>query len=79
MQAALFSGGGMPMGQVIGSTDKTAAYAADRPIHYRDVLATVYHNLGIDSTTYIRDMSERPVRILPEEARPIRELLPTAT
>jgi uncharacterized protein (DUF1501 family) len=75
VQSALFSGGGMKMGQVIGSTDKTAAYAADRPIHYRDVLATVYHNLGIDSTNYIRDAAERPVRILPEEARPIRELV----
>ena len=62
------------MGQVIGSTDKIAAYAADRPIHYRDVLSTVYHNLGIDSSNYVRDAAERPVRILPEEARPIREL-----
>lgn len=75
VQSALFAGGGMPMGQVIGSTDKIGAYAADRPIHYRDVLSTIYHNLGIDSSNYIRDAAERPVRILPEEARPIRELL----
>ena len=75
VQSALFAGGGMKVGQVIGSTDKTAAYAADRPIHYRDVLATVYHNLGIDSTNYVRDAAERPVRILPEEARTIRELV----
>jgi hypothetical protein len=74
VQSALFAGGGMPSGQVIGSTDKIGAYAAERPIHYRDVLATVYHNLGIDSTGYIRDQAERPVRILPEECRPIREL-----
>ena len=77
VQSALFSGGGMPMGQVIGSTDKIAAYAADRPIHYRDVLSTIYHNVGIDSSNYIRDAAERPVRILPEEARPIRELATT--
>ena len=78
VQAALLAGGGMPAGQVIGSTDKIAAYAADRPIHYRDVLATIYRNLGIDSTSYVRDQAERPVRILPEDARPIRELiLPT--
>lgn len=77
VQAALFAGGGMKVGQVIGSTDKTAAYAADRPIHYRDVLSTVYHNLGIDSTMYIRDQAERPVRILPEDCRPIRELVGT--
>lgn len=46
-------------------------------IHYRDVLATVYHNLGIDSTQYIRDASERPVRILPDDYHPIRELVAT--
>jgi hypothetical protein len=77
VQAALFSGGGMNVGQVIGSTDKTAAYAVDRPIHYRDVLATIYHNLGIDSSLYIRDQADRPVRILPDEARPIKELVAT--
>ena len=65
----------MPTGQVIGSTDATAAYADDRPIHYRDVLATVYHNLGIDPHSYIRDVNDRPVLILPESARPIPELI----
>lgn len=79
VQAAVLAGGGMPVGQVIGSTDKTAAYAADRPIHYRDVLATIYQNLGIDSQNYIRDATDRPVRILPEDARPIRELTPRAS
>lgn len=75
VQTALFSGGGMRMGQVIGSTDKTGGYAETRAIHYRDVLATIYHNLGIDPQDYIRDASERPVIILPETARPIRELI----
>lgn len=75
VQSALLAGGGIPVGQVIGATDATAAYASERPIHYRDVLATIYHNLGIDSTEYIRDKADRPVRILPEDARPIRELM----
>ena len=75
VQAALLAGGGMRMGQVIGSTDETAAYARDRPVHYRDVLATIYHNLGIDPHSFVRDVSERPVAILPEDARPIVELV----
>ncbi|MFN9721170.1 MAG: DUF1501 domain-containing protein [Planctomycetota bacterium] len=75
VQSVLFSGGGMKAGQLIGSTDKTAAYAADRPIHYRDVLSTIYFNMGIDSSVYVRDQAERPVRILPEDYRPIRELV----
>lgn len=75
VQAALLAGGGMPVGQVIGSTDKTGGYAESRPVHYRDVLATIYHNLGIDPHTFVRDINERPVAILPEDARPIRELM----
>ncbi len=75
VQAALLSGGGMKMGQVIGSTDKTGAYAENRPVHYRDVLATIYHNLGIDSHQFVRSFGDRPVAILDEDARPIRELI----
>ena len=75
VQTALFAGGGMRMGQVIGATDKDAGYAVDRPIHYRDVLATVYHNLGIDPHTFVRDINDRPVTLLPEDTRPIKELL----
>lgn len=75
VQSALLSGGGMHCGQVIGSTDKTGGYAESRPVHYRDVLATVYHNLSIDPHQYLRDQNERPVTILPEDAHPIRELI----
>ncbi|MDB5386249.1 MAG: hypothetical protein JWM11_1895 [Planctomycetaceae bacterium] len=71
----LLAGGGMKVGQVIGSTDKIGDSAATRPVHYLDVLATVYHNLGIDCHEFIRDISERPVPILPESARLISEVL----
>ncbi|MEZ6058339.1 MAG: DUF1501 domain-containing protein [Planctomycetaceae bacterium] len=74
VQSVLFSGGGLKSGQIIGSTDKTAAYAETRPVHYRDVLATVYQSMGIDPHQYVRDVTDRPVLILPEESRPIREL-----
>ena len=75
VQSALIAGGGLKMGQVIGSTDATAAYAATRPVHYRDVLATIYENLGIDPHQFVRDANDRPTAILPEDARPVRELL----
>lgn len=75
VNCAWLAGGGMKVGQVIGATDRTGAYAEDRPVHFRDILATVYHNLGIDPQALIRDQTERPVRILPEDARPIRELV----
>ena len=76
-QAAMgiMAGGGMNVGQVIGSTDKTASTVTSRPIHYRDVLATLYHNLGIDSSvSTITDLSGRP-RYLLDDAAPIRELV----
>jgi hypothetical protein len=72
---ALMFGGGMTVGQVIGSTDKLGGSAASRPVHYQDVLATVYHNLGIDPHAFIQDKSDRPVSILPPTAEPIRELI----
>jgi hypothetical protein len=64
----------MNTGQVIGATDKFGAYATVRPIPYRDILATLYHNLGIDPHAIVRDIFDRPVAILPEDAQPVREL-----
>jgi hypothetical protein len=65
----------MKVGQVIGSTDKLGGAAASNPIDYLDVLATIYHNLGVDPRTVLRDKADRPVNILPPTAEPIRELI----
>jgi hypothetical protein len=75
VNGALLSGGGMRVGQVIGSTDSTAAYARDQAVHYQDVLATVYHNLGINPHAMVEDVSGRPAPILPSTARPIEKLI----
>ncbi len=74
VNGALLSGGGMRTGQVIGTTDAAAGEAKDQPIPYRDVLATVYHNLGIDPNGTIHDVSGRPTLILPSENRPIERV-----
>jgi len=74
VNCAVLAGGGMPTGQVLGGTDRLGAYATVRPVHYRDILATVYHNMGIDPHVMVRDPLDRPVAILPEDARPVREL-----
>jgi hypothetical protein len=75
VNSVLLAGGGMRTGQVIGSTDSSAAQAKDHPVHYRDVLATVYHNLGIDPHAMVSDIAGRPAAILPVENRPIARLL----
>jgi uncharacterized protein (DUF1501 family) len=75
VNGALLAGGGMKVGQVIGSTDSTAGYAKDTPIHYRDVLATIYRNLGIDPHGMVYDISNRPAPILPSEAQVIEKVI----
>jgi hypothetical protein len=75
VNGALLAGGGMKVGQAIGSTDRIGAYPNDRPVHVQEVVATIYHNLGIDpETTQLRDQVDRPQYLL-EQRQPIRELV----
>lgn len=63
---AVFFGAGIRTGQVIGSTDKQGAFPTSRPIDPKDVLATAYHLLGIESgKTMIPDRTGRPTPLLP--------------
>jgi hypothetical protein len=71
---ALMAGGDMPTGLMYGSTDRQGGYPVQNPVHYRNILATLYHNMGIDPHTIVRDVFDRPTTILPEDARPVREL-----
>ncbi|MGI8982616.1 MAG: DUF1501 domain-containing protein [Pirellulaceae bacterium] len=72
---ALLAGGGMKTGQVIGSTDRLASIPASRPVHYQDVIATLYHNLGISPTaTTLLDPSGRPQHVV-DKGQVVTELL----
>ncbi len=71
---ALLAGGGMQTGQVIGSTDKEAAYVKDRPVSFQNVFATLYHNLGIDPSSVVSDRGGRPMMLL-DDHEPIREVI----
>ncbi|MHC4880324.1 MAG: DUF1501 domain-containing protein, partial [Planctomycetota bacterium] len=74
VHAALLAGGGMPTGQVIGSTNRLAEEASDRPVHMQEVFATVYRNLGINvASTTIPDNNGRP-QYLVDRHEPIAEL-----
>jgi uncharacterized protein (DUF1501 family) len=74
---AMLAGGGIRTGQIIGSTEKDAGHAKDRPVHFQQVFATLYHNLGIDpADTTIPDKNGRPMYLLDRQnAVPIRELV----
>ena len=71
--SVLVSGGGMRMGQVIGSTTPKGEYSKDRKLEPNDLLASVYRFLGIDQDAAFLDHSGRPMPILPYGG-PIAEL-----
>ena len=58
------AGGGLRTGQVIGATDSRGESVIGRPINFKNVLATVYHVLGIDTATTFLDYNARPQVLL---------------
>jgi hypothetical protein len=72
--SVLYSGGGLKMGQVVGATDAKGEAPKLRPIGPQDILATVYHTLGIDYRREFRDGGQRPIPVL-NDGRPIAELI----
>ena len=60
---AVFAGGGVRGGQVIGSTDNIGGYPVTTPWHPNDIGATVYKSLGIDPESVIHDRGGRPIRL----------------
>ncbi len=73
--SALFAGGGIARGRVVGSTDDVAGDVKDRPVSPKDLLATAYHLLGIDQRTRLPDRAGRPIGLLPDDASPVAEML----
>jgi hypothetical protein len=72
--SVLVAGGGLPTGQVIGSTDAKGYDIADRKVGPSDLAATVFRHLGIDPTAHWEDPQGRPIPIVTENGRPIPEL-----
>ncbi len=69
----LMGGGGVKGGQVIGSTDKIGSAPNDSPVEPPQILASIYHGMGIDlDATMMPGPGGRPVRLI--EAEPIKKL-----
>ena len=71
---ALLGGGGLKTGRAVGSTTDKGEYPKDRPVGPDDLLATLYHVLGIDTTQTFTDKTGRPHPIL-NSGKPIDELI----
>jgi uncharacterized protein (DUF1501 family) len=70
----LLFGGGLPSGQVIGSTDSKGYAIKDRRVTPSDLAATVFKHLGIDLDSHWLDPQGRPIAIVTEGGSPIPEL-----
>ncbi len=76
VSCALLAGGGMKVGQVIGSTSRDGSEAKNRPVHFQDVFATLYHNLGINTqSATITDFTGRPRFLIDQDYKAIGELI----
>jgi len=74
LMSILLAGGGLQVGQVIGSSTSKGEVPASRPISPTDVLATIYRHLGISPTDHTVTREGRPIPVLPD-GEPIRELV----
>lgn len=74
VMSALVAGGGLKMGQTVGSSSARGEYPKDRPYKVPHVLATIYRALGIDPATTFNNGSGRPMYVL-DERDPVTELL----
>jgi uncharacterized protein (DUF1501 family) len=71
--SVVVAGGGMKMGQVIGSTDKEGVDIVDRPLGVMDLIATMTKSMGISIDTQYTTPRGRPIKIV-DGGQPIKEL-----
>ncbi|NBT62843.1 MAG: DUF1501 domain-containing protein, partial [Planctomycetia bacterium] len=57
---AVVAGAGVKRGLVYGKSDKTASAPVDNPVHPRELLATLYHSVGIDPNTIVYNHLNQP-------------------
>jgi hypothetical protein len=67
-QSAVLAGGGIAGGCVYGETDLHSAYPRSNPVSPEDLIATIYHALGISPESVIYDREQRPHRVVDGEA-----------
>jgi hypothetical protein len=69
-----FAGGGVQGGRVVGASDPVGGFPAERPVRPGDVVATVFHSLGLDHTAHLPGPAGRPFALTDFGTDPIKEL-----
>jgi len=61
--SVLLAGAGIRGGTIHGASDDQAAFIKDKPVHIRDICATIYHLLGIDPEMPVYNRAGRPLPV----------------
>ena len=69
-----FAGGGVKGGRVVGKSDEIAGYPVERPVNPSEVVATIFHSLGLDLEAHLPGPQSRPFSLVDFGTQPIREL-----
>jgi hypothetical protein len=69
-----FAGGGVQGGRVVGRSDPIAAMPAERPVEPAEVVATIFHSLGLDLETHLPGPQGRPFALVDPGKHEIKEL-----
>jgi hypothetical protein len=69
-----FAGGGVKGGQAVGASDPIGGVPADRPVDPGNVVATIFHSLGLDIETILPGPAGRPFPLVDSGKREIHEL-----
>ncbi|MBC7816820.1 MAG: DUF1501 domain-containing protein [Planctomycetaceae bacterium] len=72
--SVLLAGGGLHGGRIVGASEKWGGGVQERLVTPLDLLATIYHTLGVPLDTHYEDSSGRPTSIV-GGGQPIQELL----
>ena len=72
--SVVLAGGGLQSGRIVGSSTQDGDLPHARPVHLDDVLATIYHQLGVRTGAVLRDGLSRLFAVLPH-GEPVVELL----
>lgn len=70
---ALTAGAGVRRGHVHGKSDKTASAPVEKPVHPRELLATIYHSVGINPNTLVYNHLNQPRELV--QGEPVLEIL----
>jgi hypothetical protein len=65
---AVTAGAGIKRGFVYGKSDKTASAPLDNPVHPTELLATIYHSIGINPATIVYNHLNQPRELVKAEA-----------